>query len=132
MVAGPIQEADTNCLPDHTSFKYHAWWDAHSVFRYAASWEVLKDKLGEVNPLLPLARFDELGATAVHFYLVNDKEKLVIDFPLKGKYQGEVACLAFGDGEPGDKKVSFVHPKTEPCTNTRHKSVPRRIITESP
>jgi hypothetical protein len=120
------------CLSNHSSFEYHAWWDAQTCFWNAASWEILKDQLGDSNPFLPLAKLYELGATAINFYLVNGEEKLVIDFPLKGKFQGEVACLAFGDGEPGDKRVLYVHPKAEPCTETRHKSVPRRVITKPP
>jgi hypothetical protein len=119
-------------FPDHSSFEYHAWWDAQTCFRNAASWEMLKDQLGDSNPFLPLVKLYELGATAINFYLVNGEERLVVDFPLKDRYQGEVACLAFGDSEPGDQRVLYVHPKTEPCTETRHRSVPRRIITESP
>lgn len=120
------------CLSDHPSFEYHAWWDAQGGFRRAAGWEMLKDQLGDLNPFLPLVEFYELGATAINFYLVNKQEMLVIDFPLKGKYQGEVACLAFGDGEPGDRRVFYVHERTARCPDNRPMAVPRRIITDPP
>lgn len=86
--------------------------------RDAAAWEGLENKPG-ANPFLAYLSLFELGAAAVGFGLVNGEEKLLVDFPLQGKYEGCVACLAFGDGEPGDKKVRYYHDGTEDCSQNR-------------
>lgn len=84
----------------------------------AAAWEGLENKPG-ANPFLACFSLFELGAVAIGFGLVNGEEKLLVDFPLRGKYEGYVACLAFGDGGPGDKEVRYYHDRAENCSENR-------------
>lgn len=97
--------------------------DVCSAYEYAAIWEKLKDQFGENNPFLSLIELYELGATSIDFYLVNGKERLVIDFPLKGKFDELVACWAFGD-----KRIYYGHELDEKCDEVIHISIPRRKI----
>lgn len=97
--------------------------DVFCAFEYGAVWERLKDQFGENNPFLPLIALYGLGATSIDFYLVNGEEKLVIDFPLKGKRDGLVACWV-----EGDKRVYYGHELNKRCDEARPISIPGRRI----
>lgn len=94
----------------------------------AAAWEVVKDQPGfKENPFSPLLALYGMGAVGINFRQVNDQEKLVVDFPLKVGEKVVRGCLVFGDGEPGDEEVKFIHDWGEDCSEIRPLNPPQPV-----
>lgn len=88
-----------------------------------AAWETIKDQpsFGE-NPFLKLLELYQLGSTGFEFRKVDETQKLVVHFPLPFqtiRRERVLACLVFGDAEPGDQKVLYVHGWNQDCSVIR-------------
>jgi hypothetical protein len=130
---GPICNGDREYPTDNLdSF---VWAQASWAAVEAVFWELSPppEKPTDNNLFLAFFGLHELGASRVNFCLVDGQERLVVDIPLGGEHEGEVACLAFGDHEPGDQEIRYVHGPWEPCSENRLiGSYKREIVVHPP
>lgn len=84
----------------------------------AAAWETIKDQSDfQTNPYLPWLELYGLGAARINFYPDDDRDILVVDFPLIIKSKNVLGCLVFENGIPGDKEVLDIHQWYEGCSH---------------
>jgi hypothetical protein len=99
--------------------------DAAKCAARFVAFESAKDKLGSLNPFSYLIELYSLGIKPTYFRKIDEKEKFVVDLPLKvnGKYL--LGCYAHGD-----KEILFSHEWKDYCINLKqfNEEIPARIL----
>lgn len=90
---------------------------ARDAGKYAARYAVfesVKDKLGQTNPFEFIIDLYLMGLRPTYFKKINEKEKFVVDFPIKKDNKTLLGCYTYGD-----KEILFTHEWKEYCTNLK-------------
>jgi len=99
--------------------------DAAKCAARFVAFESAKDKLGSPNPFSYLVELYALGLKPTYFRKIDEKEKFVVDMPLKVNGKSLLGCYAHGD-----KEILFSHGWKDYCTNLKqfHEEITARIL----
>ena len=99
--------------------------DAAKCAARFVAYESAKEKLGNLNPFSYLIELYALGLKPTYFRKINEKEKFVVDLPLKVNGKFLLGCYAHGDNE-----ILFSHDWKDYCINLKqfNEEIPARNL----
>lgn len=99
--------------------------DAAKCAARFVAFESAKDKLGSQNPFSYLIDLYVLGLKPTYFRKIDEKERFVVDLPLKVNGKPLLGCYAHGD-----KEILFSHEWKDYCTSLKqfNEEIPARTL----